>query len=213
MLYGHIGVALAAKPIEPKTPTSALLIATSLIDFLCGIFVISGIEWVKPDGTSSMPWSHGLFMGVVWMLATYGVTWLISKNRKMSLILALLVFSHWVLDFISHPMGMGQDFPKDIPLLFENSPKVGLGLYNSAIVAFVTDIGLLAIGSVIFLVKSKTKNRSGRWAFVVLILYMAIFPLSLLLPEKLSIATTFLPLGYIPLGYWLDKNRTYQKWK
>lgn len=78
MLYRHIGVAMAAKPIEPKTPTAALLISRSLIDFLCGILVISGIEWMKPDGTSSMPWSHSLFMGVVWCCPS---TWVHSRSR------------------------------------------------------------------------------------------------------------------------------------
>jgi hypothetical protein len=48
---------------------------------------------------------------------------------------------------------------------------------------------------------------------MVLPIYMGTFPLSLLLPQKLSIATTFLPMGYIPPGFWLDKNRRYQKWK
>jgi hypothetical protein len=68
------------------------------------------------------------------------------------LIIGALVLSHWVLDFISHPMGMGKELPPDLPLLFGNSTRVGLGLYNSLPAALGTEfvptltvIGLLPL--------------------------------------------------------------------
>ncbi|NIV39002.1 MAG: hypothetical protein GWN58_59150, partial [Anaerolineae bacterium] len=70
MLFGHIGVGLAAKPAAPRTPLGALLFAATAIDTLSGVFMIAGIEGVDPTtGASSIYWSHGLVMSIVWSLA------------------------------------------------------------------------------------------------------------------------------------------------
>jgi hypothetical protein len=67
----------------------------------------------------------------------------IYRDHRAGVVVGLLVFSHWVLDFIFHPIPLssfswrswqwsyGHPLPSDLPLLFGNSPKVGLGLYNS----------------------------------------------------------------------------------
>jgi hypothetical protein len=57
----------------------------------------------------------------------------------------LLVLSHWVLDFIVY---------RNLPLLFDDSRKVGLGLITSGpgfIAGIVLDIGLIAAGIGIYL--------------------------------------------------------------
>ena len=127
--------------------------------------MIAGIEGVDANGASSFPWSHGLFMSVVWSIAGFALAFLLTRDRRTSIVIGLLVFSHWVLDFISHPMGMGRELPPDIPLLFEGSPKVGLGLYNSVAAALITDLGLLVAGIVVYLVSTRPKDRTGTWAF------------------------------------------------
>jgi hypothetical protein len=101
MLYGHIGVGLAAKRVAPKAPLGVLLLAATVIDTLCGVFVITGIEGIDASGTSSIPWSHGLFMAVVWSIVGYAVAFLLSRDRRTGIIVGLLVFSHWVLDFLT----------------------------------------------------------------------------------------------------------------
>ena len=69
MLFGHIAVGLAAKPVVPKASLGALLLSATAIDVLCGVFVMTGIENLDASGASSIPWSHGLFMAVVWAIA------------------------------------------------------------------------------------------------------------------------------------------------
>ncbi len=85
---------------------------------------------------------HGLFMAAMWSLLGFALAFLLSRDQRNSLVVGLLVFSHWVLDFISPPMGMGQKAPPDLPLLLGGSPKVGLGLYNSVPAALATDLGI-----------------------------------------------------------------------
>ena len=207
MLFGHIAVGLAAKPVAPKVPLGALLLSATAIDALCGVFVIAGIEGIDANGASSIPWSHGLFMAVVWSIAGFALAWLLSRDRRTGIIVGLLVFSHWVLDFISHPMGMGRELPPDLPLLFEGSPKVGLGLYNSVAAALVTDFGMFAGGIVVYLVSTRAKDRTGRWAFWSIVLFVALLALSAAVPQLSVLATLGLVL-LLPLGNWVDRHRS-----
>lgn len=210
MFYGHIGVALASKPLAPKASVGVLIIAAITIDLLCGVFVATGLEHVDiTTGISSIPWSHGLFMSVVWSILAFLITYLLTRNAKMSAVIGLLVFSHWVLDFISHPMGMGKTLPKDLPLFFDNSPKVGLGLYNSMTAALISELGLLAIGVFLYLKMTKATDRTGKWSFLLLILFLALFPLTLYLPSTVSTYSGFLLIFMLPIGIWIDRHRTF----
>jgi hypothetical protein len=206
MLFGHLAVGLAAKPVAPKVPLGALLLSATAIDTLCGVFMATGIETVDASGASSIPWSHGLFMAIVWSVAGSAVAFLLSRDRRTALVIGLVVLSHWVLDFISHPMGMGRELPPDLPLFFEGSPKVGLGLYNSIVAALVTDFGLFIGGIVVYLVSTRAQDRTGRWAFWLMMLFIVLLASSAALPQL----TTLAPLAFLlllPLGNWVDRHR------
>jgi membrane-bound metal-dependent hydrolase YbcI (DUF457 family) len=161
---GHMGFGFAAKPIAPKVHLAVLLIATELIDILWAVFYFTGIDH-NSIGSSS-PWSHSLFMSVIWSLLAALLAARIYHDYRSGVVVGLLVFSHWVVDFITHPMGAifgGKPLPPDLPLFFNGSPKVGLGLYNhSFTIAIVTDIGMLIFGVVIYVwyrMKLKLKTR------------------------------------------------------
>lgn len=206
MLFGHLAVGLAAKPVAPKAPLGALLVSATAIDTLCGIFVIAGIEGIDADGASSIPWSHGLFMAVVWSIVGLALTYLLSRDWRTSIVIGLLVFSHWVLDFISHPMGMGRELPPDLPLLFEGSPKVGLGLYNSVAAALITDLGMFVGGIVVYLVSTRAKDRTGTWAFWLMVLSIVALAFSAAVPQ-LEILPTLALVLLLPFGNWVDRHR------
>jgi len=59
MLYGHIAVGFAAKPLAPKVKLGYLLVAATAIDFLCGVFLPAGIEGVDTSAASCFPWETG----------------------------------------------------------------------------------------------------------------------------------------------------------
>lgn len=150
---GHIGFGFAAKLIAPKVHLLVLMIATELIDILWGLFYFTGIDR-NGVGISSSPWSHSLFMSVIWSVLAALIAVRIYHDRGSGIVIGLLVFSHWVIDFITHPMGAifgGTPLPPDLPLFFKGSSKVGLGLYNhSFTIAILTDIGMLLIGIFIY---------------------------------------------------------------
>ncbi len=145
---GHFAVGLAAKPAAPKVPLFVLLIATLILDLLYFFFAFAGMEGVNKE----IPWSHGLFMSVIWSVAAALLSARIFRDYRAGAVIGLLVFSHWVLDFISHPMGFGHPQPPDLPLLYHGSPKVGLGLYNSISVtqAILIEVAMFIPAAIVY---------------------------------------------------------------
>lgn len=155
----HIGIGLAAKRFFPQIPLWASLISTMAIDILSFIFIFA----IWP--------SHGLFMAVVWsacaMLITALVTTLLNSRKEqdknmisttwrmerlyISMIIGLLVFSHWILDFIGWPMTVINPDATGTPLLFNDSVTIGLGVYTTWFGALTMDIGVFVAGLAIYL--------------------------------------------------------------
>jgi len=159
---GHSAIALASRSAAPRVPLWILIVATLFADILATILVSAGLEGSPAQGA---PWSHGLFLSVVWStLAGLLVARLYGSTRG-GIVVALLVFSHWVLDFISHPIPFntfswsswswryGRPLQSDLTLFFSGSPRVGLGLYNaiSAVEATVLELGMLVVGAAVYL--------------------------------------------------------------
>jgi len=153
---GHCAIGFAAKPAAAKIPLGVMLLATVALDILAVAFNLAGIE--GPAGTP-LPWSHGLFMSVIWSVVAALLTAHIYQSRRAGVVIGLLVFSHWVLDFISHPIPFssfswrswqwvyGHPLRSDLPLLFKGSATVGLGLYNS-----ISAVEATALETVMFVV-------------------------------------------------------------
>ncbi len=165
---GHLAVGFAAKPLAPKVPLWALLVATEVSDLLSFGFVAAGIETqgvytvdvnqgIQESIPALIPWSHGLFMCIVWSVIAAAIGYFFYRERRTSIILGLVVFSHWILDFIVHPA--------HLPLLFEGSPTVGLGLWTSGaglIISVIMEFALLGVGIAIYL---RTRKRTPAPAF------------------------------------------------
>jgi hypothetical protein len=158
---GHLAFGFAAKPLEPKVPLGVLLAATEVLDILWVGFSVSGID---PGVNCASPLSHGLFMAAAWSVMAALIVGLIYRNRRSGMITGLLVFSHWILDLITHPMGAvfgGNPLPPDLPLFFNGSPQVGFGLYNhSYAVAIAADLGLLILGVILYAANIVKKRRA-----------------------------------------------------
>lgn len=183
----HLGVGLAAKRAAPRVPVAILVLCSYAIDIVFGLFWLAGLEQLpKGDknrghdgeppaseaalspGTMShadppAPWSHGLFMATVWSELAGLIAQLIRRRSGMSAFIALLVFSHWVVDFITQPMRAAFPDRAGLPLFFHDSRKVGLGLYSSKVATNAGEYGSVALGTVIYLrTLMKMRQRDAR---------------------------------------------------
>jgi hypothetical protein len=169
---GHGAVGLAAKHLAPKVPLGVLFLATMILDMLAIALTFVGIEGASGAGN---PWSHGLFMAVIWSVAAALLAARLYRDYRAGMVVGLLVLSHWVLDLVSHPIpfpsfswrtwqwSYGSPLPPDLPLLFNGSPRVGLGLYNSisAIEATALEVGMFLLGATVYvahIVKQKRRE-------------------------------------------------------
>jgi len=147
----HLAVGLVARPLAPKAPLGAILLATELTDILWGVFTLARL-----DGVGFAPWSHGLLTSAIWSGLAGLASGRVYRDKRTGAVIGLLVFSHWVLDFISHPMQ--PNTAPDLPLAFAGSPKVGLGLYGAlGRRAAAVELGLLVLGIATYLV---TRRRT-----------------------------------------------------
>jgi|SRR5579864_801055 len=111
MLVGHFAVGLGAKRIAPKVSLGTLMLAAVAADLLFWFFVLLGVEHVRvqPGITATnaldlydIPLSHSLLMDTVWAVLLGGFYFLRHRNPRGASGLAMVVLSHWVLDFVSH---------------------------------------------------------------------------------------------------------------
>ena len=101
---------------------------------------------------------------------------------------------------------MGRVLPPDLPLLFEGSPKVGLGLYNSVPAALITEVGLFIAGVAFYLARTRPKDPTGTRAFWLMVLFLFAMMVPGALPG-LALLPTFAVLLLFPIGNWVDRHR------
>ena len=196
MYLGHFAVGLAAKPTTPKVSLGILLVATQVIDILYAIFVLVGVS--HPGGAS--PWDHGLVMSLSWSATAFAISFFFYRDIRSGILVGLLVLSHWVCDFIS--------WDHVLPLAFSDSPRIGLGLYNSAVVMLVGDFGLFGGALAYYLLRTKANDRTGKWAPWLLVAYLIALIPTALLPGKLIIIMALGMTMTVPFGMWIDRHRS-----
>ena len=156
MFVGHYSVAFAAKTEQNKVPLWVLWIAVQFLDYIWATLVLLGIERlrvIKGFTAGSMldsyfhPYSHSLLTALLWS----GVAALCYKplcrwlgyryTKSAAVVIGIAVFSHWILDLIAHP--------RDLPI-YDNTAKVGFGLWNYRDLEFALEIALLAVSIVLY---------------------------------------------------------------
>jgi len=148
----HVGVGFAAKKIAPDISVIYLIIAAELIEIVFFVFVAAGVENMPlTDKAPFSPYSHSVILGIIWSVVATLVTFLISKNKKTSIIIGLLVLSHTILDIIASPKLAFYPTDTKMPIFFNDSLSVGLGLWKYKTVAFIGEFGLLIVGFIIYI--------------------------------------------------------------
>jgi len=162
MFVGHYSVAFAARSGRNRIPLWVLFIAVQFLDYIWATLVLLGIEKlrvVKGFTAGSMldsyfhPYSHSLIAAIAWSVIAALVYKSVCSQRGClyrrlaPLIVGLAVFSHWILDVIAHPRDLA---------IYDNTWKVGFGLWNYRDPEFALEIALLAAGIILCLVRNVT---------------------------------------------------------
>jgi hypothetical protein len=164
MFSGHFGLAFASKRAVPRVSLATLVLATQWLDTLWPVFLLLGIEHVRVEpGITRMspfdfvdyPWSHSALMAAVWGVAFGAVHFALRRSARAAALLGALVFSHWVLDFLTHR--------PDLPL-WPGGPRVGLGLWNSPVAETVLEAAIYLGGVAVYLRATRPRDRVGRLA-------------------------------------------------
>ena len=213
MFIGHFGAGFAGKKFSKSASLGTYFLAAQWIDLVWPILLLLGIEQVEiqpsasavtPLNFSYYPFTHSLIGVLVWGILFGLVYYFIKKNLKVSIILGLLVISHWFLDLIVH-------IP-DLPIFPGEGIKVGLGLWNNFMGTVILEILIFGIGAYLYLSATKSKNRTGTYSFIGLVVFLIlIYVVNLLGPPPDSVEAIGIVGNaqwlIVLWGYWIDKNR------
>lgn len=215
MFVGHYAASLALKSFDTRVSLGALFLAVQFVDILFFPLVLLGVERmnVVPGYTASthfeleyMPYTHGLAASLGWAALAYVLfRWVMGKGHGWALVVAVAVFSHWVLDLVVHT--------PDLPLMSDTSTKLGFGLWNHAGLTFILEAVLLLGGLWLYLRHTSPVARGGRWAmsaYVVVLIAINVANIWGPPPEsRVALAVTALLayFGFAAIAYWLDRKR------
>jgi hypothetical protein len=153
MFVGHYSVAFAAKTERNRIPLWVLFIAVQFLDYIWATLVLLGTEKlrvIKGFTAGSMidsyfhPYSHSLITAMAWSgvaALLYKAIWRSKVSISAVVIVGLAVFSHWILDLIAHPRDLA---------IYDDTWKVGFGLWNYRDPEFALEIALLAAGIILY---------------------------------------------------------------
>ena len=201
-----------------------LFLAVQFVDLLWALLVLFGIEQLQivPGATAAnpfdftfFPFTHSLIAALLWALVAYvgfRVFFPGSAAPRVALVVAVAVFSHFLLDLIVHR--------PDLPLAGGQSPKLGLGLWDHVVISYLLEMGLLLGGLLIYLKYTMPTSLVGKYGVTILVICLMIANLAayrqdmleVLVPLPLTprVLASFL-LGYLLLftwiAYWLDRKR------
>jgi hypothetical protein len=215
MFVGHYGPSLAIKSLRPAVPLWLLFIAAQLVDVAWALFVLLGVEKVRivPGITASnpldlyyMPYTHSLVAAILWSVGLAVVVRLTTRVavRSAAVWIGVAVFSHWVLDFLVHRPDLS---------LYDDTMKVGLGLWNYPVLALSLEASLLFGGMIMYLRVTRPINAIGRiglpiLAVVMLAIQVYVFfgppPAS---PAAAAITALAVYLVFAAVAQWLSRQR------
>ncbi len=220
MFIGHYAVSLALKRVEKTASLGLLFLAVQLVDILFFPFVLMGLERLNivENYTQSthfelvyMPYTHSLLAAFLWAGLVYLLFRLLPSKaggtkRSIALVMALAVLSHWFLDLLVHT--------PDLPLLGDNSIKLGLGLWNNAIATYSLEAVFLLGGLWLYLKATHATTFVGKYGMIILVTFLlAVNIVNIFGPltgeSKPALAGSALSSYFVFAGiaFWLDRKR------
>ncbi|MDA0748302.1 MAG: hypothetical protein O2954_17430 [bacterium] len=213
MFIGHYAVALAAKKANPNVSLGTMFLSVQWIDLIWPLLLLLDIEHVRIDpGNTAFtpldfydyPFTHSLAAVLGWSLLLGLAYFLIRRNRAGALLVGSGVFSHWLLDFLTHR--------PDLLLVPGGHIAVGLGLWNAPVIAALVEFSLFTAGFILYSRTTQPLDRIGRYGLWSLCGLLALFWVANILgpppPSVTVIAVSALGLWlFIPWAVWVDRHR------
>lgn len=153
MFIGHFAPAFIAAAVSPRSPKlGTLFVAAQLVDWAFFSLALVGVKKMRIDPQASvmvpfdlyhMPYTHSLAGTLVWAAVFAAVVTVWQRNAMGGLLAGIVVFSHWMLDWLVHPADL---------TLAGSPPKYGLGLWDYPWIAIPLEL-LLIGGAFAFYVR------------------------------------------------------------
>jgi len=215
MFVGHYGPSFAIKSFQRSISLWTLFLAVQLLDVGWSVLVFCGLEKVRivPGITASnpfdlyyMPFTHSLVAALAWGIGGIILCRLLLGIRDWlaCIWMGTAVFSHWIFDFLVHR--------PDLPL-YDNTAKIGLGLWNYPLIALAIEALLLFGGLIMYLRRTRPLNAVGRlgppiFGVLMLAIQCLIFfgppPIS---PVAAAVTALVSYLAFAAVAAWLEHNR------
>lgn len=180
MFIGHYGPAFGLRPACKPVPLWVLFIAVQWLDVVWALLVLAGVEKLRivPGFTQGsaldlyyMPYTHSLPGALLLslLLAAIVAACTSAARARAFVVTAAAVFSHWLLDLVVHV--------PDLPL-YDNSMKVGFGLWRHVRVSVSLELMLLFAGAWLYARQVPARRASGDrwlWLFVAALALLEIY--------------------------------------
>ena len=166
MFIGHFAAALAARRVAPRASLGWLFAAAQLPDLLWPVLLLAGVERVRiapgdtaftPLAFDHYPWSHSLLMVIVLGVALAALYRVRRHDARGAVVIALLVVSHWLLDWVTHR--------PDLPLVPGSDFRTGLGLWRSVFWTLAIETTLFVAGVWVYARATIARGRKGSLIF------------------------------------------------
>lgn len=214
MFIGHYAVALAAKKASPKVSLGTLFLAAQFVDLLWPLLLLLGLEHVRvaPGNTAitplefyDYPITHSLLAAVGWSCALGFLYYGFQRQVRSATVVGLAVFSHWILDFITHR--------PDLSLGLGGNTYFGLGLWNSVAGTLVVEVGLYLAGISLYVRTTTARDRIGSIGFWSLVGLLGLIYAANLLGPPPPDASMIAVAGnaswlFVLWAYWVDRHRS-----
>jgi hypothetical protein len=214
MFIGHYALAFGAKKAAPMVSLGSLVLACQFADLLWPTLVMLGIEIVEVDPGNTLvtplnfvsyPYSHS-FVALAGWSALFALAYRTIRGWHPAAIatIAALVFSHYVLDVITHR--------PDLPITLGGSGRLGLGLWNHPGATLAVESLMFIVGTTIYMSATRARDRIGRIGLYALIVVIVAIYFAALYgpppPNAYAVAAAgHLSWLFVFWAYWVDRHR------
>ena len=143
MYVGHLGPALGGKRLAPSVAFATLVFATYLPDWVDASLCVTGRYHDAQVYSHSIP-------AVIALATLAGASQLRSADRSAALVVAAVVISHVLLDYLT---GIKPTWP--------GGPSIGLGMYRYPVADFALEAAAIAGGWLMY--RGTVQAEGDRW--------------------------------------------------